>query len=49
MNTGNCTAENAQKMARITVDWPVGVKLGHMGYQIEAKGISDSGSRLGLP
>ena len=48
MNTVNYTAKNAQKMARITVGWPVGVGLGHMGYQIEAKGISDSKPRLDM-
>ena len=42
MNTVNYTAKKAQKMARTTVGLPVWVKLGHMVYQIEANGISDS-------
>ena len=49
MNVGNYTAKNTQKLPRIAVAWPVMVEIGHMGYQIEAKGISDSTSMLDLP
>ena len=42
------TAKNIQNLPRIDLGWLVVVKHGHMGYQIEAKGVSGSKERLDL-
>ena len=42
------TAKNTQHLPRIAVGWIVVVKRGHIGYQIEAKGIYESKERLDL-
>ena len=42
------TAKNTKILPRIAVGWLVVVERGHLGYQIEAKGISDSKARLDL-
>jgi len=49
MNTGNFTAKHAQQLPRIAVASPVMGEIWRMGYHIEAKGISDSKSRLNFP
>jgi len=49
MNMLKCSAKNTQKFTRFAVALATSVGLGHMGYQIEAKGISDSKPRLYMP
>jgi hypothetical protein len=50
MNVGNYTAKNKQNITYNSCSLACnGWNRTHMGYQIEAKGISDSKSRLDLP
>ena len=46
MNTSKFSAKITQKTTRFDVAPAMSVQLGHMGYQIEADGISDSKSSL---
>jgi len=49
MNTQKYSAKNTQEFTRFAVASATSVGLGHMGYQIEAKGLSDSKPRLDFP
>jgi len=49
MNTSKYSAKITQKITRFDVAPAMSVGLGHMGYQIEAKGFIDSKSSLDLP
>jgi len=49
MNISKYSAKITQKITKFDVAPAMSVRLGHMGYQIEAGGISDSKSRLDLP
>ena len=46
MNKQKYSVKNTHKFTRFAVASATSVGLGHMGYQIEAKGISDSKSSL---
>ena len=46
MNTSKFSAKITQRITRFDVAPAMSVQSGHMGYQIEAVGISDSKSSL---